>query len=201
MKLTIQQLQRTHKMKDERFDDYFEKTSHTLIEQIDNLSRIAGTFSNFARMPEAQFTQVDLAAKLKSVVQLFAHNHEQTEIVYEGPDAGVVVLADPEQLTQVFNNLLKNAIQAIPADRNGRITTHVKTEADKAVFTISDNGTGIPDEVAAQLFTPNFTTKSTGMGLGLSITRNIVEIAGGTISFTTMAGAGTTFEVRFPLYG
>ena len=78
MKLTIQQLQRTHKMKDERFDDYFEKTSHTLIEQIDNLSRIAGTFSNFARMPEAQFTQVDLASKLKSVVQLFAYNHEQT---------------------------------------------------------------------------------------------------------------------------
>jgi signal transduction histidine kinase len=201
MKLTIQQLQRTHKMKDEHFDDYFEKTSHTLIEQIDNLSRIAGTFSNFARMPEAQFTQVDLAAKLKSVVQLFAHNHEQTEIVYKGPDAGVVVLADPEQLTQVFNNLLKNAIQAIPADRKGRIITQVKTEADKAVFSISDNGTGIPDEVAAQLFTPNFTTKSTGMGLGLSISRNIVEIAGGTISFTTEAGKGTTFEVRFPLYG
>ena len=101
----------------------------------------------------------------------------------------------------MFNNLLKNAIQAIPADRNGRITTHVKTEADKAIFSITDNGTGIPDEVAAQLFTPNFTTKSTGMGLGLSITRNIVEIAGGTISFTTKAGAGTTFEVRFPLYG
>lgn len=152
-------------------------------------------------MPEAQFTQVDLAAKLKSVVQLFAHNHEQTEIVYKGPDAGVVVLADPEQLTQVFNNLLKNAIQAIPADRKGRIITQVKTEADKAVFCISDNGTGIPDEVAAQLFTPNFTTKSTGMGLGLSISRNIVEIAGGTISFTTEAGKGTNFEVRFPLYG
>ncbi|MBN2765281.1 MAG: HAMP domain-containing histidine kinase [Paludibacteraceae bacterium] len=201
MKLTLQQLQRTHKMKDARFDDYFEKTSHTLIEQIDNLSRIAGTFSNFARMPEAQFTQVDVAARLKSVLQLFAHNHEQTQIKYEGPESGVVVLADAEQLTQVFNNLLKNAIQAIPAERNGQIMTSVKTEGSEAVFSISDNGTGIPDEVAAQLFTPNFTTKSNGMGLGLSISRNIVEIAGGRISFSTHNGKGTTFEVRLPLYG
>ena len=123
MKLSIQQLQRTKKMKDERFDDYFEKSTAMLIEQIDNLSRIAGTFSNFARMPEANFERVDVAARLYSVVQLFINNYDQIQMYYVGIENGVFVYADPEQLVQVFNNLLKNAIQAIPEDREGGDTS------------------------------------------------------------------------------
>lgn len=198
MKLTIQQLQRTKKMNDERFDDYFEKSTQTLTEQIDNLSRIAGTFSNFARMPEAKFSKVDIAAKVSSVVQLFANNHERTELTYNGPASDVFVYADPEQLTQVFNNLLKNAIQAIPSDRIGQITVNVIETKAEILIDVEDNGNGIADEVAEKLFMPNFTTKSAGMGLGLTISKNIIEIAGGTISFTTRAGVGTTFRVMLP---
>jgi nitrogen fixation/metabolism regulation signal transduction histidine kinase len=121
MKLSIQQLQRTKKMNDERFDDYFEKSTGMLIEQIDNLSRIAGTFSNFARMPEANFERVDVAARLYSVVQLFTNSNEDITIEYDGLKKNAFVYADPEQLVQVFNNLIKNAIQAIPEDRNGLI--------------------------------------------------------------------------------
>ena len=199
MKLTIQQLQRTKKMGDERFDDYFEKSTLTLIEQIDNLSRIAGTFSNFARMPEAQFVRVDVAAKLYSVVQLFANNHEQTELKFEGARSEVFVLADAEQLTQVFNNLLKNALQAIPGERQGLIIVKNYIVENNFIIEITDNGIGINEEIADKLFTPNFTTKSTGMGLGLTITKNIVEITGGSIKFNSKINSGTTFCITLPL--
>jgi two-component system, NtrC family, nitrogen regulation sensor histidine kinase NtrY len=198
MKLSIQQLQRTKKLNDDRFDDYFEKSTHMLIEQIDNLSRIAGTFSNFARMPEAKFERVDVAARLYSVVQLFENNNEQSQIEYRGQEKGIFVYADPEQLVQVFNNLLKNAIQAIPDDRFGVIEVNLWQEAERIMIEITDNGVGIENELHDKLFVPNFTTKSNGMGLGLAIAKNIIELSGGTISFTSNVNEGTTFRVILP---
>ncbi|MDD4992764.1 MAG: ATP-binding protein [Paludibacter sp.] len=198
MKLSIQQLQRTHKMNDGRFDDYFEKSTGMLIEQIDNLSRIAGTFSNFARMPEANFERVDIAARLHSAVQLFSNNNEDIQITYLGPKKDVFVYADPEQLVQVFNNLIKNAIQAIPDNREGEIEVKLNEDIDQIVILIIDNGVGIDNEVQDKLFVPNFTTKSTGMGLGLAIAKNIIEISGGTISFNSAVDEGTTFSITLP---
>lgn len=198
MKLSIQQLQRTKKLNDDRFDDYFEKSTVMLIEQIDNLSRIAGTFSNFARMPEAKFERVDVAARLCSVVQLFVNNNEQIQIEYNGSEKDVFVYADPEQLVQVFNNLLKNATQAIPDDRIGVIEVNLWQEAERIMIEITDNGVGIENELHDKLFVPNFTTKSNGMGLGLAIAKNIIELSGGTISFTSNVNEGTVFRVILP---
>ncbi len=198
MKLTLQQLQRTKRMNDERFDAYFEKSTETLVEQIDNLSRIAGTFSNFARMPEARFERMDVAAKLSSTTRLFAANNENTDIHYTGLTENIFILADPEQMLQVFNNLLKNAIQAIPADRKGGISVEISVQNNQVVISVTDNGTGIPAELHDKVFIPNFTTKSTGMGLGLAITKNIVEMAGGEISFTTTENEGSTFCIKLP---
>ncbi len=198
MKLTIQQLQRTKKMNDKRFDDYFAKSTIMLIEQIDNLSRIAGTFSDFARMPEANFERVDIAAKINSVVQLFANNYEHVNIEYQGCEQGVFVSADPEQLVQVFNNLLKNAIQAIPSERDGNIQTRLKQTKTDIQIEVTDNGMGIAGDVHEKLFVPNFTTKTTGMGLGLAIAKNIIELSNGTISFVSEVNVGTTFTVTLP---
>lgn len=198
MKLSIQQLRRTKKMNDAQFDDYFEKSTTMLVEQIDNLSRIAGTFSNFARMPEASFEKVDVASKLFSVVQLFMNNFDHIQIVYEGKEKDTFIFADPEQLVQVFNNLLKNAIQAIPDDRDGEIQVNLQDSNDEIIIEITDNGIGIVKDIQDKLFVPNFTTKSTGMGLGLAIAKNIIELSGGTISFTTAVGESTTFTIKLP---
>jgi len=199
MKLTIQQLQRTKSMNDDRFDDYFEKSTRTLVEQIDTLSRIAGSFSNFARMPEARFELTDIAAKLYSTTQLFVSSHELIQFKYDGAQSNVMILADPEQLLQVFTNLLKNAVQAIPSNRQGEIKVSLFTENNFAIVQVSDNGKGIPTELQDKIFAPNFTTKSTGMGLGLSITKNIVEMAGGTISFKSTENVGSVFTLQFKL--
>jgi len=169
-----------------------------LIEQIDNLSRIAGTFSNFARMPEANFERVDIAARLHSAVQLFSNSNDDIEITYLGLKKDVFVYADPEQLVQVFNNLLKNAIQAIPDKHAGEIGVKLDQEAGQITIQIADNGVGIDNEVHGKLFVPNFTTKTTGMGLGLAIAKNIIEISGGTISFSSKLNEGTTFSITLP---
>ena len=198
MKLTIQQLQRTKAMKDDRFDAYFEKSTATLIEQIENLSRIAGTFSNFARLPETKLTEVDVAKKLKSVVELFAENHENVKIRYEGQDSGVIVMADREQIIQVFNNLLKNAIQSIPSERQGIVNVKLRVAHNQVHIYFEDNGKGVPEEIKDKLFTPNFTTKSTGMGLGLAICENIIHLLDGEIIFETELNKGTVFHIVLP---
>jgi two-component system, NtrC family, nitrogen regulation sensor histidine kinase NtrY len=195
MKLTIQQLQRTKSMNDERFDEYFEKSTQTLVEQIDTLSRIAGSFSNFARMPEARLELIDIASKLYSTLQLFVTSHEMVEFKYHGARSGVMILADPEQMLQVFTNLIKNALQAIPSGRRGVVSVSITSENNQVIIRIADNGKGIPLDLQEKIFVPNFTTKTTGMGLGLSITKNIIEVLGGTISFQTVVDEGSEFVV------
>ncbi len=196
MKLTIQQLQRTKKLDPEQFDGYFEKAAHTLVEQIDNLSRIAGTFSQFARMPETKFTDVDIAGKLVSVVNLFQHNYENIRISYTGPEKDIIVSGDPEQIIQVFNNILKNATQSIKKGVKGKIDVTLEFEEETVIIRFTDNGAGISETIRNEIFKPNFTTKSAGMGLGLSISKSIIEHMGGHISFITKQDEGTTFEIR-----
>ncbi len=202
MKLTLQQLQRRKEMNDEQFDEYFDKASVMLIEQIENLSRIAGSFSNFARLPDTKYGVVDVGKVLSSVVTLFESNHESIELKYEEPEGPLTAFSDREQLMQVFNNLLKNAEQAIPSGRRGKIEVNIcGADEERIVVCVSDNGKGIPEEIREKLFMPNFTTKSTGMGLGLAISRNMVQLMGGEITFETKMDEGTRFRVELPKGG
>lgn len=198
IKLTIQQLLRMRKASDERFDDYFEKSTTLLIEQIDNLSHIASTFSNFARMPEANFITFDISEKLDAVIQLFTNNYEQIELEYLVQNGNYYIHADPEQMIQVFNNLILNAIQAIPSDKKGKIKINIQQVNDEVIIEINDNGKGIPEEAYDKLFVPNFTTKNRGMGMGLALTKNFIELAGGSISFNSKINEGTSFIVKVP---
>ena len=109
-------------------------------------------------------------------------------------------MVDKEQLLQVFNNLIRNAIQAVPDGAEPKITIALGLEEDRAIIRVTDNGAGIPEELQSKMFEPNFTTKSSGMGLGLAISKRIVEGSGGEISFDTTPGRGTTFEISLPLY-
>jgi len=101
---------------------------------------------------------------------------------------------------RVFNNLIKNAIQAIPAAQSGKVEVFAFTDNNTITVLVKDNGTGIPEHLRERIFIPNFTTKSSGSGLGLAICRNIIREAGGNIDFITETGKGTTFRVNLPLY-
>jgi nitrogen fixation/metabolism regulation signal transduction histidine kinase len=198
MKLSVQHLQKTSAADPGDQKNNLQRITQTLIEQIDHLSNIATEFSNFAQMPRPDNEEVDLVEKIKKISELFLST-EQIRIQTVFRDHAVVY-ADREQLSRVFINLIKNAIQSIPEDREGKICVRLETRGKNAVIKIIDNGKGIPDELGDKLFQPNFTTKSSGMGMGLAIVKNIVENAGGTIHYETDPGNGTTFIVQLPLF-
>lgn len=200
MKLSVQQLQRSWEDKTPNWEASFSRFSKTLIDQIDNLSTIATAFSDFARMPKTNNEEVDVVAKINNSVGLFENTKNIDFQINLHGNKKVTVFADKEQLIRVFANLIKNAIQSIPAGRKGLVTIDLLSREGQAVIKVTDNGTGIPEELGDKLFMPNFTTKSSGMGLGLAIVKNIVEDANGTVRYETEIGNGTTFIVELPLY-
>jgi signal transduction histidine kinase len=180
-----------------------------LINQIDNLSRIAKSFSAFAKMPEVKPTAVDVAAKLYDFITLMQNNAFDIPIRYVGPEKGVMAIADADQITQVFTNIVKNAFQAMQGRSDSDIIIILKSQIKNSEaltqllqssqtnwieISISDNGPGIDNDAREKIFVPNFTTKNTGAGLGLPISKNIVEGSGGKITFQT-SDTGTTFYI------
>ena len=198
MKLRIQHLSRAWDDEATNFDEKFRETSHVLIEQIDTLTNIANEFSNFAKMPKAERSAQDLKETIEAVVDLFSANDE-VDITFtsEGVEKAPV-FADKEQLSRVFNNLITNAIQAIPEDRRGKVMITLKEYNEMYICEVADNGTGIEENQRDKIFVPNFTTKSTGAGLGLAMVRNIIDHHGGEIWFQTEIGVGTQFFFKIP---
>jgi nitrogen fixation/metabolism regulation signal transduction histidine kinase len=198
MKLSVQQLQRAWEDHSEDFDRHLERVARTLIEQIDNLSSIASEFSNFAKMPRAVNERINLSERIRNTLDLFPST-DNIRYSFACADNNICIMADKEQISRVFINLIKNAVQSIPENKAGKIRLKLEALNRKAVFTISDNGKGIPDELLDKMFTPNFTTKSSGMGMGLAIVKNIIETCNGTITFQTDVKQGTTFRIEIPL--
>ncbi len=198
MKLSIQHLQRAYAQGGEKVDALFERTSKLLIEQIDSLSNMASEFSSFAKMPEDEYVAFDLSEALETTVELFKRS--ENVVIRKSIESGILVFADPEQIKRVFNNLIKNGIQAIPEDKSGLIEVKLHSQGRFAICEVKDNGKGISKENRAKVFVPNFSTKTSGMGLGLAISRKIVETAKGSINFTSEVDKGTTFIVKLPIY-
>ncbi|TND10295.1 MAG: integral membrane sensor signal transduction histidine kinase [Bacteroidetes bacterium] len=201
MRLSIQLLQQAYKDKKPDIEQRLERVTKTLIEQIDTLSSIASAFSDFAKMPKPSNEKIDLKDVVSSCIELFQETSGHTDFTFDaGKLETAFVWADREQLIRVFNNLLKNGLQAIPEDRKGEIHITLSKQKEQYIVTMKDNGTGISEDVIDKIFVPNFTTKTTGMGLGLAMVKNIVETAGGRIWFETTKGAGSTFFVALPEY-
>lgn len=200
MKLSVQKLQRLHGT--EQFDTYFDKATRMLVSEIDNLSHIAHSFSTFAKQPEVITSEVDVAQKLSDVITLQRANDAEIPIRYVGPDSGIIVHTDREQISQVFVNILRNALQALSSDSiadSGRtpdiiVVLNAAYAEDEICISFSDNGPGIPADIQPSIFRPSFTTKSNGNGLGLAISKRIVEGTGGRIRFESNE-KGTTFYI------
>ena len=196
MKLNIQHLQRVAMSNPDNMAERVNKVSEILIEQIDTLSHIATEFSNFAKLPITNPELINVNEVLKNVAHLFQQN-TACEIKLYITQAQYIV-ADREQCLRIFTNMLKNAEQAIPAGRQGRIEIITFSNENEVIIKIRDNGCGIPDELKPRMFTPNFTTKTTGTGLGLAMVKNYINAFGGTISFETVVNESTTFTISIP---
>jgi signal transduction histidine kinase len=174
-----------------------DRLANSLIEQIDGLTRIANEFSNFAKMPSPVLENVELIQTIKNVISIF--EQEGVSILF---DANVPVLemnADKDQIIRAINNLLQNSIQAFDSNENGVIKIKLEVQETFCKITISDNGKGIPEDRQNKVFVPYFTTKSTGTGIGLSITKQIIENHNGKIYFESKENSGTSFYIELPL--
>lgn len=194
MQLNLQKLQRQKANDDPRFEESFDRCSKMLLGEIGDLARFASSFSTFAKLPAVVTTLTDVAEKLSCSITLFRENQHNVPVRYVGPDNGVLAKADTEQISLVFNNLIKNALQAIGDKPDGDIIVVLREEERTVEISVSDNGCGIPETAQSKIFIPNFTTKTTGSGLGLAISKNIVEGSDGRIWFST-SDKGTTFYV------
>ncbi len=198
MRLSVQHLLRAWQENDPEMETKLKKTAQTVIDQIDSLSQIASAFSDFAKMPSAKPEFVDLVEIIQNTIGLFGGTANVRFSFDNKLKEKATVFADPKNLGRAFNNLIKNAIQAIEKGREGQVDFTLDRLLDNYRIMVSDNGKGMTTEQAAKIFTPYFTTKSSGMGIGLSIVYNIITGSGGTITFETAPGKGTTFTVLLP---
>jgi len=197
MKLSVQHLKRSWEDNKQDWDIRLEKFTKTMVEQIDSLSKIASEFSDFAKMPKANNENIDLISIIENTVILYQDNKQVINFIR--PDIEqCIVFADRTQIVRVFNNLIKNSIQAISATNNGKIDIHISKENNHFIIRVADNGVGIAEEQKEKIFSPNFTTKTGGTGLGLAMVKSIVEGYGGKIWFESKVNAGTAFIIELP---
>ena len=195
MRLSVQSFQRKFDPNNENIHQKVQEYSNTLIQQIDTMSSIASAFSNFAKMPAQKSEQLDVVYVIKLALDIFNEDY----ISFEAEQNEIIAKFDRTQLIRVVTNLVKNSIQAMPEDRdNPSIKVKVFSVEDEVKITIEDNGCGISEETKAKIFEPKFTTKSSGMGLGLAMVKNIMETFNGNITFTSQEGEGTIFTLTFP---
>jgi len=198
IKLSMQLLMKAWNDKAPDWDVRLKRFSQTLIMQIDTLSSIATEFSDFAQMPEPQIQQFDVIPLIQQSVALY-RDQSDCEILFDTTQQECIIKADPNQILRVFNNLIKNALQAISAERQGLIRIKLTVFDSMCQISFQDNGTGISTESQTRIFSPNFTTKTAGMGLGLAMVKNIIDNSLGRIWFETEPGDGTTFYVLLPM--
>jgi len=195
MRLSVQSFERKFDVDDPNIKTKLAAYSKTLIQQIDTMSSIASAFSNFAEMPIQQNENLNVVKVVKLAVDIFNESY----IHFIAEEEEIIASLDRTQLVRVITNLVKNAIQAIPEVENPRILVTVASENDFVKITVADNGFGIADEFKDKIFEPKFTTKTSGMGLGLGMVKNIVETYKGSITLTSQPTKGTVFVIRFPL--
>jgi nitrogen fixation/metabolism regulation signal transduction histidine kinase len=198
MKLSIQYLQKAIDSNHPNVKDLTAGVANTLIEQIDHLSKIAADFSQFANIGNKKIELVDLHQVIGILVDLYSSN-PKVRIQWNKVFGSVVLKADKTHMNRVFTNLFANAVDACQDKPVCNIRINEVQNDSVITISVKDNGEGIPEEMRSKIFTPNFTTKTSGTGLGLAMTKSIVEQAKGYIWFETEEGEGTTFFVQLPV--
>jgi nitrogen fixation/metabolism regulation signal transduction histidine kinase len=200
MKLSVQYLERAYDKKDNKWEETYRKVSKNLIEQIDILSGIASEFSNFAKMPASKKEIVNLKDIITTTVDLYETAENVKFLTNFNIHSEGLINADKEQMMRVFTNLIKNSIQSIPNEKQGKISIITDELESSYLIKVIDNGCGIPEAMRPKIFQPNFTTKSSGMGLGLSMVKSMLISNNATIHFNTEEDVGTEFIIEIPAY-
>jgi nitrogen fixation/metabolism regulation signal transduction histidine kinase len=201
LQLTVENLLRARQQSPQQFEEIFQESSSTLLAEIANLKAIIGRFSEFSRMPQPQFQQLQLNDVVQNVSRLFQaqlHSAEAAPIdcKLELAEPMEPIAADPDLLHRALSNLVLNAMDAMP--QGGTLTLCTRENADFSYVEVSDTGTGLTAEECERLFTPYYTSKPHGTGLGLAIVESVISDHGGRIRVRSESGRGTTFTIELP---
>ena len=194
MKLTVQYFEKTIKGNDDKLNQKVKEFTSTMLQQIDTMSAVASAFSNFASLTKQVLERFQLEKEVEKITELY----KKEGVFFDFKLTECYVKMDKTHLTRILNNLIQNAIQSIPKEKENKIILKIYSSEKFWCIEIKDNGSGIKEEIINKVFEPNFTTKNSGMGLGLAMVKNIVRDFGGEISFITKLGVGTTFFVKIP---
>lgn len=193
MRLSIQHFEQQVAKGSSKWNDEVHEFSQTLIQQIDTMSAIASAFSQFAAMPSGQSERVNVTATIKRALEIY----KEAPISFDCKETYYSML-DSTQLVRIVNNLIANAVQACADSQNAKIDVRLTADEQWLYFVVADNGEGVPEALRDRIFEPTFTTKTSGMGLGLSMVKSIVETYGGSVGFESNPGVDTHFEVQLP---
>ncbi len=194
MRLTVQSFEQSFDASDPDIKQKLHEYSKSIIQQIDTMSSIASAFSNFAEMPKANKEELNINEEIKLDLNIFQKDY----IHFSSKNKDIKAYVDKVQLTRIITNLVKNAIQALNNIENPRIDIQIYEDKNNAYIEVKDNGKGILKEDGNKVFEPKFTTKTSGMGLGLPMVKNIIEAYGGEISFTSKPFEETIFTITLP---
>jgi signal transduction histidine kinase len=194
MRLTVQSFNHNFDPHDSDIKSKMNEFSETLIQQIDVMSSIASAFSNFAQMPSPSKERLNIVDEVKKSLDIFHESY----ISYHPEKMEIITNLDKIQLTRIVTNLITNAIHALENKEDPHIDVRVSESKKKVWIKVQDNGKGIEKRDLAKIFEPKFTTKSSGMGLGLPMVKNIVEAYNGTITVDSGVDKGTIFSVSLP---
>ncbi len=201
LQLTVENLLRARQQSPEQFEEIFQESSSTLLAEIANLKAIISRFSEFSRMPQPNFQEMQPNEIVQNVARLFQAQIRATDpaaIECKLDLAGAMqpIAADPELLHRALSNLVSNAVDAMP--KGGTLTLRTRQDGGMAFIEVSDTGTGLTPDERERLFTPYYTSKDHGTGLGLAIVQSIVSDHGGRINVRSEVGRGTTFVIELP---
>lgn len=193
MRLNVQQFERSFDLDDHERMAQLKEFTQGMLQQIDTLNTIASAFSDFAKMPEAKQVEVNAVEVVQWAVQLFTD--ERVSFVSEQSEMALKI--DRTHLVQIVNNLIKNALEAVQGVQQAKVDVRVKFAPSQLLIEVEDNGKGMSDAVRKRMFEPHFTTKNSGMGLGLAVVKSLVEENGGRISCHSKESQGTLFTLTF----
>ena len=198
MKLNLQYLQMAIDKNSPDVKNISLYVANVLLEQIEHLSKIASDFAQFANIGNTKNQLFDINQTLENIITLYSTN-EEIQINADLYPHEILIEADKTQINRLFTNLFQNAVQAVPEFRKVEINIKSELIENKVMVSVGDNGNGIPESMRGKIFTPNFTTKSSGTGLGLAMCKGIVEKLSGKIWFETKEGECTIFFVEIPV--
>ncbi len=206
LQITVENLVRARKLPAAEFDEVFEESTATLMAELQNLKTIVGRFSDFSRMPKPQLERMDLRDAVRRLTALYAPALEEKKIALRTQieDAPLMAMVDSELLHRALSNLVLNAMDAMPGgtqDASGTLTIAAARRENGIEIRIADSGMGLTPEECERLFTPYYTTKQHGTGLGLAVVQSIIADHRGTISVRGAAGGGAEFVIELPAMG